>query len=60
MTALVVIIALLPLALGIGTWAQLNQPLAIAVIGGLYYYVAIIVDCIAYHAPVIIQKIYSC
>jgi Cu/Ag efflux pump CusA len=34
MTALGAIIALMPLALGIGTGAQLYQPLAIAVIGG--------------------------
>jgi multidrug efflux pump subunit AcrB len=34
MTALGAIIALLPLALGIDTGAQLHQPLAIAVIGG--------------------------
>ena len=34
MTALGAIIALLPLALGIGTGAQLHQPLTIAVIGG--------------------------
>lgn len=34
MTALGVIIALMPLALGIGAGAQLHQPLAIAVIGG--------------------------
>ena len=34
MTALGAIIALLPLAIGIGTGAQMNQPLAIAVIGG--------------------------
>ncbi len=34
MTALGAIIALLPLALGIGAGAQLHQPLAIAVIGG--------------------------
>ncbi len=34
MTALGAIIALLPIALGIGTGAQLHQPLAIAVIGG--------------------------
>jgi multidrug efflux pump subunit AcrB len=34
MTALGAIIALLPLAMGIGTGAQMNQPLAIAVIGG--------------------------
>jgi len=35
MTATGAIIALLPLALGIGIGAQLHQPLAIAVIGGL-------------------------
>jgi CzcA family heavy metal efflux pump len=34
MTALGAIIALLPIALGIGTGAQLHQPLAISVIGG--------------------------
>lgn len=34
MTALGAIIALMPLALGIGTGAQLHKPLAIAVIGG--------------------------
>lgn len=34
MTALCAIIALMPLALGIGTGAQMHQPLAIAVIGG--------------------------
>jgi cobalt-zinc-cadmium resistance protein CzcA len=35
MTACGAIVALFPLALGIGTGAQLHQPLAIAVIGGL-------------------------
>jgi CzcA family heavy metal efflux pump len=34
MTALGAIMALMPLALGLGTGAQLHQPLAIAVIGG--------------------------
>jgi Cu/Ag efflux pump CusA len=34
MTAIGAIMALMPLALGIGTGAQLHQPLAIAVIGG--------------------------
>ena len=34
MTAIGAIIALMPLAMGIGTGAQLHQPLAIAVIGG--------------------------
>jgi cobalt-zinc-cadmium resistance protein CzcA len=37
MTATSAIIALLPLALGIGTGAQMHQPLAIAVIGGLLF-----------------------
>lgn len=35
MTALCAILALTPLALGIGSGAQMHQPLAIAVIGGL-------------------------
>ncbi len=35
MTALAAIFALLPLAMGIGTGAQMHQPLAVAVIGGL-------------------------
>ncbi len=35
MTALGAIAALLPLALGLGTGAQMHQPLAIAIIGGL-------------------------
>ena len=35
MTATAAIMALLPLALGLGAGAQLHQPLAIAVIGGL-------------------------
>jgi multidrug efflux pump subunit AcrB len=34
MTAIGAIIALMPLALGIGAGAELHQPLAIAVIGG--------------------------
>jgi CzcA family heavy metal efflux pump len=37
MTALGAIIALLPLAAGIGVGAQMNQPLAIAVIGGFVF-----------------------
>jgi len=35
MTALGAITALFPLALGMGTGAQMHQPLAIAIIGGL-------------------------
>jgi len=34
MTTLAAVLALLPLALGIGGGAQMQQPLAIAVIGG--------------------------
>jgi multidrug efflux pump subunit AcrB len=34
MTALGAIIALMPLAIGVGSGAQMHQPLAIAVIGG--------------------------
>lgn len=37
MTATAAIIALMPLALGLGAGAQLHQPLAIAVIGGLVF-----------------------
>jgi multidrug efflux pump subunit AcrB len=37
MTAFAAIMALMPLALGIGAGAQLHQPLAIAVIGGLVF-----------------------
>ena len=37
MTAFAAIMALTPLALGIGAGAQLHQPLAIAVIGGLVF-----------------------
>ncbi|MCG2460376.1 efflux RND transporter permease subunit [Flavobacteriaceae bacterium F89] len=37
MTAFAAIMALIPLALGIGAGAQLHQPLAIAVIGGLSF-----------------------
>jgi multidrug efflux pump subunit AcrB len=35
MTSLIAILALLPLALGIGAGAEMQKPLAIAVIGGL-------------------------
>ncbi|AVR45072.1 acriflavine resistance protein B [Christiangramia fulva] len=37
MTAFAAIMALIPLALGIGSGAQLHQPLAIAVIGGMVF-----------------------
>ncbi|MFF5380330.1 efflux RND transporter permease subunit [Pedobacter suwonensis] len=54
MTALGAIIALMPLALGIGAGAQLHQPLAIAVIGG--FIVALPLLLIA--LPGLIRKIY--
>ncbi|WP_131536596.1 efflux RND transporter permease subunit [Pedobacter nototheniae] len=54
MTALGAIIALLPLALGIGAGAQLHQPLAIAVIGG--FIVALPLLLIA--LPSLIRKFY--
>ncbi|MGA9652176.1 efflux RND transporter permease subunit [Pedobacter sp.] len=55
MTALGAIIALMPLALGIGAGAQLHQPLAIAVIGG--FIVALPLLLIA--LPSLIRKLYS-
>ncbi|RNL53204.1 efflux RND transporter permease subunit [Pedobacter jejuensis] len=55
MTALGAIIALMPLALGIGAGAQLHQPLAIAVIGG--FLVALPLLLIA--LPSLIHKFYS-
>ena len=55
MTALGAIIALMPLALGIGAGAQLHQPLAIAVIGG--FLVALPLLLIA--LPTLIRKFYK-
>lgn len=55
MTALGAIIALMPLALGIGAGAQLHQPLAIAVIGG--FIVALPLLLIA--LPSLIREIYK-
>jgi len=55
MTALGAIIALLPLALGIGAGAQLHQPLAIAVIGG--FIVALPLLLIA--LPSLISRFYT-
>lgn len=54
MTALGAIIALFPLALGIGAGAQLHQPLAIAVIGG--FIIALPLLLIVF--PSLIRKIY--
>ena len=47
MTALGAIIALMPLALGIGTGAQMHQPLAIAVIGGFLVALPLFTYCIS-------------
>ncbi|WP_343522128.1 efflux RND transporter permease subunit [Pedobacter sp.] len=55
MTALGAIIALMPLALGVGAGAQLHQPLAIAVIGG--FIVALPLLLIA--LPSLIKQIYK-
>jgi multidrug efflux pump subunit AcrB len=53
MTAIGAIIALMPLAMGIGTGAQMHQPLAIAVIGG--FLVALPLLLIVY--PTLLNKI---
>jgi CzcA family heavy metal efflux pump len=55
MTALGAIVALMPLALGIGAGAQLHQPLAIAVIGG--FIVALPLLLIA--LPSLIRRFYT-
>jgi len=55
MTALGAIIALMPIALGIGTGAQLHQPLAIAVIGG--FIIAMPLLLIVY--PTLLRLIYK-
>ena len=56
MTALGAIIALSPIALGIGTGAQLHQPLAIAVIGGFVVCIAVAFDYLSIHAETDFQK----
>lgn len=55
MTALGAIIALLPLALGIGTGAQMHQPLAIAVIGGFLAALPLLLIVL----PTVLKKVYS-
>jgi CzcA family heavy metal efflux pump len=55
MTALGAIIALLPLAIGIGTGAQMHQPLAIAVIGG--FIIALPLLLIVY--PTLLRLVYQ-
>lgn len=54
MTALGAIIALMPLALGIGAGAQLHQPLAIAVIGGFIVGLPLLLIAL----PSLIRKFY--
>ncbi len=54
MTALGAIIALMPLALGIGAGAQLHQPLAIAVIGGFIVALPLLLVVL----PSLIRKLY--
>lgn len=51
MTALAAILALMPLALGLGTGAQMHEPLAIAIIGGfsLSVFLLIIVLPVVYY-----------
>jgi multidrug efflux pump subunit AcrB len=53
MTAFGAIIALMPIALGIGTGAQLHQPLAIAVIGGFIFALPLLLIVL----PTMIRKI---
>ncbi|QIL41418.1 efflux RND transporter permease subunit [Pedobacter sp. HDW13] len=55
MTALGAIIALMPLALGIGAGAQLHQPLAIAVIGGFIVALPLLLVAL----PSLIRKCYK-
>jgi CzcA family heavy metal efflux pump len=55
MTALGAIIALMPLALGIGAGAQLHQPLAIAVIGGFIFALPLLLIVL----PSLIRRFYQ-
>jgi CzcA family heavy metal efflux pump len=55
MTALGAIIALFPLALGIGAGSQLHQPLAIAVIGGFIVALPLLLIVL----PTMIRKLYQ-
>ena len=55
MTALGAIIALMPLAIGIGTGAQMHQPLAISVIGG--FVIALLLLLIVY--PSLLRLVYK-
>jgi multidrug efflux pump subunit AcrB len=55
MTAFGAIVALMPLALGIGSGAQLHQPLAIAVIGGFIIALPLLLIVL----PTMLRLIYS-
>jgi CzcA family heavy metal efflux pump len=55
MTALGAIIALLPLAIGIGTGSELHQPLAIAVIGGFIIAMPLLLIVL----PSLLAKVYK-
>jgi multidrug efflux pump subunit AcrB len=55
MTALGAIMALMPLALGIGLGAQMQQPLAVAVIGGFIAGIPILL----FVFPSLLRLIYS-
>lgn len=55
MTALGAIIALMPLALGIGAGAQMHQPLAIAVIGGFIIALPLLLIVL----PSMVRKLYQ-
>lgn len=54
MTAFGAIIAFLPIAFGVGTGAQLHQPLAIAVIGGFIFALPLLLIVL----PSVIRKLY--
>jgi multidrug efflux pump subunit AcrB len=55
MTALGAIIALIPLAAGVGTGAQMHQPLAIAVIGGFIFALPLLLVVF----PTLLQLLYG-
>jgi multidrug efflux pump subunit AcrB len=42
MTSIIAVLALMPLALGIGTGAAMQQPLAIAIISGIIFAVPLV------------------
>jgi heavy metal efflux system protein len=56
MTASGAIVALIPLALGIGIGAQMHQPLAIAVIGGLIFALPLLLIVLPSMLKVLMKK----